>query len=155
MGEGAVITTALTAVVDAGTKGVWRAITDPAELIRWDASALALIEPGEDWPVLGQALVWRYQLGSVPLRLKDTPVEIVPEKRLRSSVSLGSFRFEQSWSLADDGGRTRVGLSIAARSALPMMGGELDRFDVRRLAAEYVDGKLRGLRGRFSQGSSR
>jgi len=146
-----VITTALAAVVDAGPADVWRAITEPAELIRWDTAALALIEPGEDWPALGQALVWRYQLGSVPLRLKDTPVEIVPEKRLRSSVSLGSFRFEQSWSLADDEGRTRVGLSIAARNALPMMGGELDRFDVRRLAAEYVDGKLRGLRGWLNQ----
>lgn len=140
------ITTALTAVVDAGAARAWRAITDPAQIIRWDGAALALVEPGDDWPRVGQRLVWRYRLGSLPLMLRDSPVEIVPEKRLRSQVSLGSFRFEQSWSLGDDGGRTRLGLSIAARNAHPVMGAELDRFDVRRLAAEYVDGKLRGLR---------
>jgi hypothetical protein len=145
-----VITTALTACVAAGSDAVWRAITDPAELIRWDAAALALLEPCDDWPLEGRSLVWRYQLGSVSVRLRDKPVEIVPEKRLRSAVALGSFRFEQIWSLADDAGRARVGLSIGAKNALPTAGGELDRFDVRRLAAEYVDGKLRGLRGHFS-----
>lgn len=140
------ITTALTAAVDVGPDVVWRAITDPAELIRWDAAALALLEPCLDWPCEGQAIVWRYRLGSVSLMLRDKPLEIVPGKRLRSSVAFGSFRFEQIWSLADDAARTRVGLSIGARNALPVVGAELDRFDVRRLAAEYVDGKLRGLR---------
>lgn len=144
------ITTALTAVVDAGPAEVWRAITDPAEVIRWDASALALLEPGGDWPRVGRYLVWRYQLGTVSLRLRDSALEVVPEKRLRSQVSLGSFRFEQIWSLADDAGRTRLGLSIGSASALPTMGGALDRFDVRRRAAEYVDGKLRGLRSWMS-----
>jgi hypothetical protein len=145
-----VITTALTAVVDAGPAEVWRAITDPAQVIRWDASALALLEPGEDWPQVGRHLVWRYQLGAVSLRLRDSVLEVVLEKRLRSQVSLGSFRFEQIWSLADDADRTRLGLSIGSASAMPTMGAELDRFDVRRRAAEYVDGKLRGLRGWLS-----
>jgi hypothetical protein len=145
-----VITTALTAVIDAEIEAVWRAITDPTELIRWDPSALALLEPCAGWPREGHPLLWRYQLGSVSVVLRDKPLEIVPEKRLRSSVALGSFRFEQVWSLAGDAARTRVGLSIGAKNALPVVGGELDRFDVRRLAAEYVDGKLRGLRGRFA-----
>ena len=144
------ITTALTASVAASSDAVWRAITDPAELIRWDPAALALLEPCNEWPLEGHALVWRYQLGSVSVRLRDEPVEIVPEKRLRSAVALGSFRFEQVWSLGNDAGRARVGLSIGTKSALPTAGGALDRFDVRRLAAVYVDGKLRGLRGHFS-----
>ncbi len=148
------ITTALTARVEAARNGVWRAITDPGEIVRWDESALALLEPSESWPGEGSALVWRYRLGSVSVKLRDRPVEIVEEKRLRSAVELGSFRFEQIWSIAPDeadAGRTRLGLSIAARNSVPLLGAELDRFDVRRVAAEYVDGKLRGLRRWFGR----
>ncbi|MDJ0851359.1 MAG: SRPBCC family protein [Myxococcota bacterium] len=148
------ITTALTARVEAAREGVWRAITDPAEIVRWDEAALALLEPSEGWPGEGSALVWRYQLGAVSVKLRDRPTEIVEEKRLRSAVELGSFRFEQIWSIASDesdAGRTRLGLSIAAKSSVPLLGAELDRFDVRRVAAEYVDGKLRGLRSWFQR----
>lgn len=148
------ITTALTARVDGARDGVWRALTDPTEIIRWDEAALALLEPAEKWPQEGSPLVWRYKLGAVSLKLRDEPLEIVPGKRLRSAVSLGSFRFEQIWSIADGGddpGSTRLGLSIASRNSVPVLGAELDRFDVRRLAAEYVDGKLRGLRNFFQE----
>jgi hypothetical protein len=149
------ITTALTARVDAAREGVWRALTDPAEIVRWDAAALALLEASESWPGEGSAVVWRYQLGAVSVKLRDRPLEIVREKRLRSAVQLGSFRFEQIWSIAGDGaaGRTRIGLSIMAGSSVPLLGTELDRFDVRRLAAEYVDARLRGLRTWFGNGS--
>jgi hypothetical protein len=69
--------------------------------------------------------------------------------RLRSDVALGLFRFSQTWSLADEPGegeaRTRLSLRLAAASRIPVVGGAGDRFDVRRLAAEYVDAQLRGL----------
>ena len=39
-----------------------------------------------------------------------------------------------------------MGLHLAAGNSIAVVGGMVDRFDVRRLAAEYVDGKLRGLR---------
>jgi hypothetical protein len=104
---------------------------------------------------VGSPVAWRYRLGTVPVTLRERPREVVPEARLHSDVSLGLFRFEQIWTLADEGraaGRTRLGLSIAARNSLPVVDGVLDRFDVRRIAAEFAGGRLRSLQ-RFFQGA--
>jgi uncharacterized protein YndB with AHSA1/START domain len=145
---GAVITTALAVPVGAPRARVWRALTDPAEVIRWDESLLALLEPADDYPLVGQHVQWRCHLGAVPVVLHDRPLEVVARQRLRSDVSMGLFRFDQTWSLADEvegSERTRLGLRLAASNSIAVVGGEVDRFDVRRMAAEYVDTKLRSL----------
>lgn len=142
------ITAAMTAKVRAARTRVWQALTDAEEILRWDEPALALLERAEHWPSVGAARVWRYRLGTVTVKLRERPLEIVDGERIRSNVKLGLFAFEQSWSLVEpEPGSTHLGLSIAAKQhAIPVLGGELDRFDVRRVAAEYVDAKLRGLR---------
>ena len=143
------ITTALSAVVGAARDRVWQALTDPAEVIRWDESMLALLEPARDYPQVGQHVRWRTHLGAVPVVLHDRPLEVVPEERLRSSIAMGLFRFDRTWSLHGDNGdgrRTRLGLRLAASSAIPVVGGLVDRFGVRQMAAEYVDTRLRALR---------
>jgi hypothetical protein len=142
-----VLTTAMSALIHAPRPRVWRALTTPAELIRWDKAILSLLEPADDFPSVGSAARWRYKLGAVPIVLRDRPLEVVEGHRLRSDVSLGLFRFEQTWSLQDDKDATRLGIHLAAGNSIPIVGGVVDRFDVRRLAAEYVDGKLRSLRG--------
>ncbi len=143
--DAAVITTALAISVASPRARVWRALTDPAEMIRWDESLLALMEPAEGFPQVGQHVKWRCSVGTVPVVLHDRPFEVVCQERLRSKVAMGLFRFEQTWSLADDEGRTRLGLSITAENSIPVVGGSVDRFDVRRMAAEYVDTRLRAL----------
>lgn len=140
------LTTAFSALIHAPRSRVWRALTTPAELIRWDKAILSLVEPADEFPAVGSRARWRYQLGSVPVELRDRPLEVIEGSRLRSDVSLGLFRFEQTWSLADDKDATRLGIHLAAGNSIPVVGGTVDRFDVRRLAAEYVDGKLRALR---------
>lgn len=143
---GAVITTALAVPVGAPRARVWRALTDPAEVIRWDESLLALLAPAGDYPRVGQHVRWRCHLGTVPVVLHDRPLEVILEQRLRSDVSMGLFRFDQTWSLADEAEeRTRLGLRLAASNSIAVVGGAVDRFDVRRMAAEYVDTKLRAL----------
>lgn len=141
-----VLTTAFSALIHAPRPRVWQALVSPAELIRWDKAILSLVEPAEDFPAVGSRIRWRYQLGSVPVELRERPLEVVAESRLRSKVSLGLFRFEQTWQLADDHDATRLGIHLAASNSIAVVGGTVDRFDVRRLAAEYVDGKLRALR---------
>jgi hypothetical protein len=141
-----VITTALSAVIHAPRSKVWRALTTPAELIRWDKAILALLEPADDFPAVGGEARWRYQLGSVPVEMRDRPLEVVTGRKLRSAVALGLFHFEQSWTLADESDATRLGVHLAAGNSIAVVGGVVDRFDVRRLAAEYVDAKLRCLR---------
>lgn len=125
---------------------VWRALTSPDELIRWDERLLSLEEPAPDYPAPGSRARWRCLVGSVPVEMQGDPVEVVPAQRLRSAMRLGTFRFEETWTLADDGpGTTRLSLRVVSQNSVPLVGGELDRFDVRRLSAERVDQSLARL----------
>lgn len=122
---------------------VWRALTAPAELIRWDTRRVSLEEAAPAYPTLGRSVRWRIALGNVTLPQREEPVEVVVSERLRSAVWLGSFRFDESFTLSDEPmGTTRLSLTVAAKNSMPMLGGELDRFDVRRLATERVAGTL-------------
>jgi uncharacterized protein YndB with AHSA1/START domain len=144
-----VITIAMSAVIEAPRERVWRALSQPRERIRWDTRILSLTRPVPDYPHGEQAAHWRYQLGSVPVELVDQPVEVVPGKRLRHALSIGSFRFEQTYTLSEEserGEKTRLSLRFSApENTVPVVGGALDRFDLRRLASEIVDDNLRAL----------
>ena len=48
--------------------------------------------------------------------------------------------------IASQPGQTRVSLKLVSPNAIPMVGGELDRFGVRGLAQQMVDETLRALR---------
>ena len=144
----AVITIAMSTVVHTPRERVWRALTIPAEVIRWDEHKLSLEEPATDYPSTDHAAHWRYRLGSLALDLHDQPLEVLPSKRLRQAISIGAFAFEETYTLADEGGRENTRLSLrlaAAANSVPVVGGALDRFDVRRLASEIVDGSLRSI----------
>lgn len=127
---------------------IWNALTNPTEILRWDARAVSLIDAPEGHPVVGGIARWRYQQGSVAVELREKPLEVSLLGRYRASVSLGLFRFEEAYTLSDDGdaAATRLAVRIIADNALPVVGGVLDRFDVRRIASERVDAKLRALR---------
>ena len=147
----AAITTALSAVIGVPLEQVWRAVAEPAERIRWDPCVEALVAPADGFPALGTEARWRYRLRGLPVVLRDRPIEVRPGRRLRSDVALGLFRFEQTWSLqaTEAGDHTHLGLQHAAASSMAVVGGTVDRFDVRRLSAQYVDEKLRALRERY------
>ena len=143
------ITTALSTVIGAAREHVWHAIIDPKQVIRWDEPMLALLEPANSYPRVGQHVRWRYHLGAIPVVYHERPVEVVPEHRLRSTVAMGLFHFQQTWSLVDEPGnsrRTRLGLRLTAANVIPVVSGLIDRFAVRRLSAEYADTKLHSLR---------
>lgn len=142
-----VIAIAMSTVIHATRERVWRALSEPAELIRWDERILALEQPAPDYPHGDQTTRWRYRLGSVPVGLEDRPVEVVPGKRLRHAMAIGAFRFEETYTLSEEGeDHTRLSLRLAAPSnPVPVVGGALDRFDVRQLAAEIVDENLRSI----------
>jgi len=143
-----VITTALSTLVGAPRGRVWRALVDPAEIVRWDERAVQLLEPVAQPLARGAVLRWRYLVGGVPLELREEIQDLVPEERLHAAAQLGLFRFEETFSLADDAAdpaRTRLGLRLSAENAVPIVGGLLDRFSVRRQAADFVDARLRAL----------
>lgn len=139
----------MSTVVHTPRQRVWRALTEPAEVVRWDDHMLGLDAPVPDYPSPEQPARWRYRLGSVAVALRDQPLEVVPMQRLRHARSIGAFSFEEIYTLADDNGgpaHTRLSLRLsAAENTVPVVGGELDRFDVRKLAAEIVDDRLRSI----------
>ena len=138
----------MSAVINADRASVWRALTTPSELIRWDQRILGLLEPVEDYPHPGQHIRWRYRLGSVPVVMHDRPLEVCEQEKLRSALSLGLLHLESTHTLATNGdaSKTRLSLKILASNSAPVVGGMIDRFDVRRIATEFVDTRLRSLK---------
>jgi uncharacterized protein YndB with AHSA1/START domain len=140
------ITVAMSKVIRSPRARVWRALVSPAELIRWDERRISLEEPVPDYPKPGRSARWRCWLGSVSVMHCEDALEVVPAERLRSAVRLASFEFEETYTLSDQlPDSTRLSLRLVAKNRLPLYGGELDRFDVRRLSAERVDQTLAQL----------
>lgn len=138
----------MSTVIGAGRARVWRALTEPAEVVRWDERVVGLVEPAAEYPRVGRRVRWRYKLGAIPVVLSECPLEVVPDSRLRCAVALGLFRFDETFQLAREPGdveRTRLTLKLVASNSIPVVGGALDRFAVRRLANEFIDAKLRAV----------
>lgn len=143
-----VITIVMSTVIGSTPERVWRAITDPSERSRWDERAVAPIDEDVNYPALGRVVRWRYRLGSIQTVMREEPNSVVPFERLRSEVSMGTMRFEQTYSLSLEQGetpRTRLGMKIVAENSIPVVGEVVDRFEVRRMAVDRVDRTLRLL----------
>lgn len=140
------ITVAMSKVIRSPRARVWRALVSPGELIRWDERRISLEAPVPDYPALGHSARWRCTLGSLTVEHQEDLIEVIPAERLRFAVRLASFEFEETYTLADQApDATRLSLRLIAKNTLPLLGGELDRFDVRRLSAERVDQTLTQL----------
>lgn len=134
--------------VGADRDRVWRALTVPEELLCWDEQLVALLDPVDGYPLAGQQVRWHYRIGTIAVVLRNSPLEVVPRERLRSATAMGLFRFDETFTLGHEIGdpeRTRLQLKLVAANSLPVVGGLLDRFAVRRLAVELVDRKLRSI----------
>jgi uncharacterized protein YndB with AHSA1/START domain len=143
-----VITIAMTTRISAGRERVWSALTEPSERLRWDAPLEAPLDVAPDHPRPGDHARWRYRLHGMPVVLHERTLELVEGKRLRSAMALGPFRFDLAFTLEpeDDGVRTRLSAALAASNVVPVVGGALDRFAVRRLSSELVARLLEGVR---------
>jgi hypothetical protein len=138
----------MSTAITAGRKRVWRALTTPAELIRWDSQIVALLDPISNYSSPGQRVRWRYRVGSLPIVVHQTIQEIRPLERLRSAISLGLFCFDETYTLAYETefpDQTRLSLRVVASNSTPVVGGLLDRFDVRRLSTQLIDARLRSI----------
>jgi hypothetical protein len=140
-----VITIAMSVAVSAARSRVWRALTVPDELIRWDDKILSLLDPADGYPRTGQQIRWRYRVGAIPVTLRNSAIEVIPNERLRTATAMGLFRFDETFTLGNDGEdlqRTRLQLKLSAANSLAVVGGLLDRFTIRRVGSELVNRKL-------------
>lgn len=138
----------MSVVIDTNRERVWRALTAPSELVAWDERVLSPIGAPGEYPFAGQHVRWRYQLGSVQVVLHEEPLEIVRPERLCSALKVGSMRFEQTFTLtseSDEPPRTRLSMKLVTTSSVPVVGDVVDRFSVRKMAAERIDHTLRSV----------
>lgn len=140
------ISIALSTVIGAGRETVWRALTEPSELIRWDERILESLGVIEDYPSVGRCARWRYRLGDVPVILEERPALVAAPERLDLDIDLGLFQFSVTYGLgSEESDRTKLLIRLATQNSVPVVGGSLDRFDVRRAAAEFLDVRMRSL----------
>jgi hypothetical protein len=139
----------MSAIIGAGRQRVWLALTDPSEVAQWDESIVAPIDYPSTYPFTGQHVRWRFRLGSTQVVLHDRPQEVIARRRLRSTLSLGSLRFDQTYTLfpePDSHSRTRLAMKIVASSSVPVVGTVVNRFEMRSIAVERIDATLRSVR---------
>jgi hypothetical protein len=149
------ITVALSTTIGAPRTRVWRALTDSSERPLWDERVLGRVmlsadslpsarrrpmpkhrfalEPSDS----GERMHWRYRLGGVPLVMQEEVVSTEP----RSDQTLTLHREDD-----ETGPRTRLGMKIAVRNSIAIIGEVVPRLDVQKLTIEYVDTTLRQVR---------
>jgi len=138
----------MSTLITAERDRVWRALTTPSELIRWDEQIIELLDPVPDYPQLGQQVRWRCRIGSIPIVVHQTIQEVQPGERLQSAISRGVLCFDETYTLAQElalPDRTRLSLKIVASNSMPVVDGMMDRFAIRRLSAELIDSRLRAI----------
>ncbi len=155
------ITIALSTSIRAERLSVWESLVTPREILRWNRSLVSAGEVPARYPRPGQHVRWRGRRGRIPVMLHDRPLEVVAGRRLRTALALGLFRFDLTLNLdasepaggartpphpRDPDPRTRVSAVLTVRNVIPVVGGALDRFAVRKLATRIVASLLEDLR---------
>ena len=139
----------MSAAVAVARARVWAALADSAEIVHWRPGLVSAPAGPARYPEPGETVRWRCRVWELPLELRETPIEVVPGERLHARLQLGLFRFETTFTLAPLAAqppRTRVGLQVQVANEIPLVGGTLDRFGVRRLATELAATQLMALR---------
>ena len=79
------------------------------------------IDAPADYPQPGQHVRWRYAAGPFKT-LHDSPHEVVPERTLRSLISIGPLRFDETYTLEPRDGGTRLLTSMLVLPPWPVVG---------------------------------
>ena len=174
------ITVALSATIGATRERVWQALTLLDERTSWDERILGEIAHDTDprrsdriqshrtsprsTPSLhepSRIIRWRYRLGGVQLVMREDFRQIEPPGRLVSRISIGSLRFEQTFTLHRDEEhrddepdlKTRLGLRIVASNSITVVGQIVPRLDVQKLVIGFADTTLRQIQKHCEAGA--
>ncbi len=112
--------------IEAAPSRVWRALCDPAEVVVWDTGVEEAIDAPADYPQPGQHVRWRYSNG--PFRiLNDRPQDVTPNERLSSRLAVGPFRFDEVYTLEENGSGCRLTAEMDVSVPLPVLGFLIER----------------------------
>lgn len=126
---------------------MWRVLSDPAAAAAWLPSFGGWIyEPRASLSARGE-LRFRSRLCGVPVQADVRVLEVKPGC-LRGLVRFGLLACEAKFSFSPEpgvAGVTRIGLVLSIENRIALVGGTLDRFEVRRLASGLAEQVLGGL----------
>ena len=124
---------------------VWRALCDPAEVVRWDSDVEQALDAPADYPQPSQHVRWRYRSG--PFRiLHDRPQEVKPMRKLRSELSLGPLKFSETYALEQWNGACRLTTTMAVWALLPLVGAIVERLYVGPQSRRTAEASLQAIK---------
>lgn len=135
----------LTTHIAAATARVWRALCDPAEVVRWDTGVERALDAPPDYPRPGQHVRWRYANGLFRI-LHDRPQEVVPERRLRALLAVGPFRFDETYTLEARERGCTLAVMMTVRTPLPLAGPVIDLLYIGPRTRATVGASLRAMK---------
>jgi hypothetical protein len=95
-------------------------------VVQWESGVASLIGTDVGYPETGESYRWRTRSG--PFRvLHDRPQEVEAERRLRSLLAAGPFRYDETYELAASEAGCRLRVRMRAWTALPVLGPLIDR----------------------------
>ena len=124
---------------------VWRALCDPGEVVSWDTGVSEAIDAPDDYPAVGQHVRWRYRQGAFRV-LHDRPVEVRAERLLRAALSVGPYRFDETYTLAARVGGCRLTADLVVRVTVPVVGRVIARRWIGPRTRAAVAGSLAALK---------
>jgi uncharacterized protein YndB with AHSA1/START domain len=87
----------LSIVIDAPPERVWRALCDPAAVVRWDSTVTGALDAPPDYPQAGQHVRWRCR--NTTELLHDHPQHVEPNRRLHSLLDFGRQHLDETYTL--------------------------------------------------------
>ena len=135
----------ITTEIKAPVARVWRALCDPAEVVQWDTGVEGALDAPAGYPKAGQHVRWRYSNG--PFRtLHDRPQEIVPERMLRSLITIGPLRFDETYTLEPNNGGCSLSTLMYVRAPLPPLGWLIERLYAGPESRRAVEASMAALK---------
>lgn len=132
--------------IDAPRARVWRALCDPAEVVQWDTGVAAALDAPPDYPQPGQHVRWRYTNG--PFRiLHDRPQAVAVERTLRSLLAVGPFRFDETYTLDEQGAGCRLTAAMEVRASFGVLGWMFERLYLGPRTRAAVTASLQAIKG--------
>lgn len=107
--------------IEAPVDRVWRALTVPEEVSRWDGVEPADVPPG--YPRPGQHARWLTRLGPIRVVLHDRLQVVDPPFRLTSVIDVGFVHLSEDYLLTEIPTGTALVSHNAVSSSVPGLGG--------------------------------
>jgi hypothetical protein len=107
--------------IDAPASSVWHALCDPREVIAWESGVREALDAPPDYPRPGQHVRWRTRAGAFRV-LHDRPLEVEPERLLRSLLSLGPLRYDETYTIEALPEGCRLSVQVRGYTAVPLIG---------------------------------